>query len=138
MVLMVQITTFLNTCYKGDTLVILGDVGNPAYLDYLECYKVLVMGNHDSGKSNYEEYFDEIYKGPVFISDRILLSHEPIYLPYALNIHGHVHNGAFKRENSINVCADVINFTPVSLGKLIKGGVLSGIPNIHRYTIDKE
>ena len=54
--------------------------------------KVLILGNHDA-KGAYKNYFDEIYTGPLFIAEKILLSHEPVYgLPWCLNIHGHDHN----------------------------------------------
>ena len=33
-----------------------------------------------------------------------------------------------------NVCED----TPINLGKIIKEGVLSDIPSIHRMTIDRQ
>lgn len=33
--------------------------------------------------------------------------------------------------------ANVCGYTPVSLGKLIKGGILSDITSIHRITIDR-
>lgn len=38
---------------KNDTIVILGDIGNIDYVRQLRGYKVLIMGNHDSGASNY-------------------------------------------------------------------------------------
>ena len=63
---------------KNDTLIHLGDVGDPKYLDELKCYKVLITGNHDV-LSKLKDHFDEIYTGPLFIADRILLSHEPIF-----------------------------------------------------------
>lgn len=39
---------------KNDTLIILGDVGNVEWVRQLRGYKVLVMGNHDTGASNYQ------------------------------------------------------------------------------------
>ena len=36
----------------------------------------------------------------------------------------------------LNLAANVCDFTPVNLGKLIKSGILSGIRDIHRMTID--
>lgn len=126
--------------YPTDTLILLGDIGNPAFVGLLRGYKVLVMGNHDQSREKFEHYFDEIYEGALFIGKKILLSHEPISLPFCLNIHGHDHNGTeFYKEGCkhINVAANVCDYTPQNLGKLIKRGALSGIPNIHRMTIDK-
>lgn len=84
---------------------------------------------------------DEVYAGPLFIADKILLSHEPVYgLSWCLNIHGHDHNNVEKyREDCkhINLAANVCGFTPVNLGKLIKDGILSDIEGIHRKIIDR-
>lgn len=125
---------------KWDTLVILGDVGNVEYVNKLRGYKVLIMGNHDSGASNYKPYFDEVYEGPLIISEKIILSHEPISYSFMLNIHGHDHSGW---ESSLhnnwywNMCAEHIDYTPVNLNKIIESGALKAIDSIHRITIDE-
>ena len=81
--------------------------------------------------------FDEVYEGPLFISDRILLSHEPIEYPFALNIHGHDHsNRELTTSPHLNVCAEHIGYTPVCLSTLIKNGALKDISNIHRNCIE--
>ena len=126
---------------KSDTFVCLGDVGDPKYVSMIKARKkILLLGNHDA-RGAYKDLFDEIYSGPLFISDKILLSHEPVYgLPWCLNIHGHDHNGmeAYREGcKHINLAANVCGYTPVSLGKLIKDGILSDIDSIHRITIDR-
>lgn len=167
---------------KYDTLVILGDVGDTEFVKNLRGYKVLIMGNHDKGASNYKRVvhdqikkvhsfwephytrvgpgpddwegkmiheeeilepafdnhlFDEVYEGPVFISEKILLSHEPINFPFGFNIHGHDHsNWNSDNSNSLNVCAELINYTPVNLNQIVKSGKLGKIDSIHRITID--
>lgn len=81
--------------------------------------------------------FDEVYEGPLFIADKLLLSHEPIDLPFAFNIHGHDHSGWHIQDgNHLNVCAEHIDYTPVNLNRLLKGGLLSKVDSIHRMTID--
>ena len=85
--------------------------------------------------------FDEVYSGPLFIGEKILLSHEPISLPFVLNIHGHNHSGEFIHENefgikSINLASNVCGFKLFDLGKEIKNGLLKDIDSIHRITID--
>lgn len=131
----------INKCvYPSDTLIILGDIGNPEYIKQLRGYKVLIMGNHDQSRKKFEPYFDEIYEGALFIGERILLSHEPINLPFCINIHGHDHNYKEHYDENcyhLNVAANVCDYTPKNLGKLIKMGMLSGIESIHRMTIDK-
>ena len=39
---------------KNDTLILLGDVGDIEYAKKLKGYKVLLLGNHDGGRTNYE------------------------------------------------------------------------------------
>lgn len=121
---------------KGDTLIHLGDVGDASYLDELKCHKVLITGNHDV-MSKVASHFDEVYDGPLFIADRILLSHEPIegLEGFAMNIHGHDHARTF-RHNHINLAANVYKYRVFNLGTSIKGGLLSQVKNIHRATID--
>lgn len=87
--------------------------------------------------------FDEVYDGPLFISDRILLSHEPINgLSFCTNIHGHCHNFHYDYTDiqggrHLNIAADVVGWQPIELKKLIRAGLISKIPDIHRITIDK-
>ena len=177
---------------KRDMMIHLGDVGN---LDYIRrCraeHKVLVMGNHDAGASNYkrqmwkqifdkdkvskeealaemkklhpnchydiwEDYdfhspfirwvvladnclFDEVYEGPVMIGEKIILSHEPLALDWAFNIHGHNHSLNAKNEkNCFNVCPDATgHFEPIPLKKILEGGYMSDVKTVHRDTIDK-
>ena len=46
----------INSCVgRKDTLIILGDVGNVECVKQLRGYKVLIMGNHDTGASNYKK-----------------------------------------------------------------------------------
>jgi calcineurin-like phosphoesterase family protein len=159
-----RINKFVN---KNDTIIFLGDIGDPVPLKKIKGHKVLITGNHDRGAAFYKEYFDEIYTGCLTISDRIILSHEPIEScpPFLFNIHGHDHNGtAFKeyvfrdcdavssekmainalaaakqyKLNRFNVCAEWINYKPIALKDIINSGVLSNIPTIHRDYLDKK
>lgn len=129
---------------KNDTLINLGDVGNADYLDELKCYKVLISGNHDV-LSKVASHFDEVYTGPLFIADRILLSHEPIFglENFCLNIHGHEHGGPTVRYTEdlnhithVNLASDVVHYNITNLDTLIREGYLSKIQNYHRVTID--
>ena len=191
---------------KGDTLIILGDIGNLEYIKRIKAgYKILISGNHDVGLTNYkktvtheikeifakcvdeekyeidvaierksfhkylyEKYpyakiniqeryefhspfhffdatiddnlFDEVYGGPLFIGEKILLSHEPIDIPFALNIHGHTHARVgyeFHDLNHFNVCSNTVGFEPQNLSEIIKAGFLKRVETIHRLTIDK-
>ena len=135
-----QIAKINAKVHKGDTLIILGDIGNPEWIKQIKAhYKILITGNHDAGLSNYEDYFDEIYGGPLFIGEKILLSHEPIDLPFGLCIHGHCHSekGFYNQGNKFNVCSNTVRFEPQNLSKIIKAGFLKRVETIHRLTIDK-
>ena len=128
----------INSCVgRKDTLIILGDVGDVEYAKKLRGYKVLICGNHDAGRTNYEEVFDEIYEGALIIGEKILLSHEPVDVPWLFNIHGHDHAGAI-RPGHLNVCSDVRDYKPLNLNHILgKEGHLAKIQSIHRITIDK-
>lgn len=176
-------------CGRRDCLIILGDVGDIEYVRQLRAeYKVLIMGNHDAGSTNYkreivkrifdrdihpdkakiraimekefpgwtirieEDYdfhcpfnrwiayadnklFDEVYEGALIIGEKLILSHEPVEVPWLFNIHGHDHAG-HKRANHLNVCSDVIGWEPVNFTQFLKSGFASKIQTIHRETID--
>lgn len=84
------------------------------------------------------QLFDEVYSGPLIIGEKLILSHEPINIPYLFNIHGHVHTKHNdERTYSLNVCSDAIGYKPMNLNRLMKEGLTSNIENIHRLTIDK-
>lgn len=128
---------------RNDTLVILGDVGDIEWVRKLRGYKVLVMGNHDAGATKYKKVennglFDEVYEGALMISPKIILSHEPITnLPeWLFNIHGHDHSNWFTGSRHLNVCAEHIDYTPISIASIIKDGLLKDIEDMHRITID--
>lgn len=95
----------------------------------------------DGKERVYIEYdnrlFDEVYEGPLFINKKILLSHEPIDIPFGYNIHGHTHKGQSKylqeKFASINVCSNLNNFEPQRLDKLISKYKTI---DIHRLWID--
>jgi len=147
---------------KKDLIIFLGDISDISFISKIRAgYKVLIKGNHDDKGDDFykrgkyvqcnfncntheleEKYidnhlFDEVYSGPVWIAEKILLSHEPIDIPYAFNIHGHFHAYNNSTDRSLNICAEYIDYTPVSLLKLIKDGTFSKVDSIHRMTIDK-
>ena len=175
-------------CGRRDALICLGDVGDIEYIRQLRAeYKILVMGNHDAGSTNYkrqvihkiydqdkytkeqvldemrtffpnwkitisEAYefhapfkrwnayadnllFDEVYEGALIVGEKLILSHEPVEIPWLFNVHGHDHAGR-KRQNHLNVCSDVIGWEPVNFTSFLKSGFASKIQTIHRETID--
>ena len=133
---------------KKDIIIFLGDIGDAEYIKHIRGYKILVLGNHDKHKTNYQRQiidgvdnhlFDEVYEGIITLNDKIVLSHEPIHIPFMFNIHGHNHSNkdSFDDRLHFNACAENIDYTPISLNALIKSGVFKDVPNIHQITIDK-
>ena len=134
-----ELVKMINSCAgRTDVLILLGDVGDIKYVKQLRAeYKVLVCGNHDLGASRYKGLFVEVYTGPLMIGEKLILSHEPVDVSWAYNIHGHDHEGKM-RTNHLNVCADVVDYRPVNLNTfLAKSGALSKVETLHRQTIDK-
>ena len=168
---------------RKDVFIHLGDVGNIEHVRKIRGYKILIVGNHDAGRTNYkreiikeifayEKYtqeevkeklgvkypncklyiikglagwiatvdnglFDEVYEGPLMIGEKLILSHEPLDCSWAFNIHGHDHSGhRVPTKTHLNVCSDVIKYTPLNLNNLLKTGLTSYITSIHRSTID--
>lgn len=82
--------------------------------------------------------FDEVYEGPIMIGEKLILSHEPLGLDWAFNIHGHNHSLNAKNEkNCFNICPDATgHFEPISLKKIFEDGYMSGVKTVHRDTID--
>ena len=136
-----------DTCHRFDTLIHLGDIGDLSYIKRLRCHKVLIMGNHDQSIEKMEHYFDEVYSGPLWISQKLVLSHEPIDIQswswiegegsnIAFNIHGHDHGGETKDYYHLNICQNIYGYVPLNLNQFIKSGRLKSINDIHRVTID--
>ena len=139
-----QIEILKKRCHKNDTLICLGDVGDPFLFSRIKSRKVLIMGNHDVSVTKFEGFFDEVYAGPLWVAEKLVLSHEPLCLesgmtrrPIAFNIHGHDHSGEFYNDDyHLNVAQNVFGWEPLDLGKFIKDGMLSHIKSIHREIID--
>ena len=122
---------------KKDLLIHLGDVGDLEYMKQIRGYKILICGNHDMGHTLYKDVFQEVYSGPVMLGEKLILSHEPVDVPWAFNIHGHIHDSKHKNDKRhFNVCADVIGYTPVNMNQFMKSGALAHVETIHRQTID--
>ena len=83
--------------------------------------------------------FDEVYEGALMIGEKLILSHEPVDIPWAFNLHGHVHSlphGQKSHHRHFNCCSDAISYNPINLNQWLKQGYLANIQTIHRTTID--
>lgn len=131
------LSDFLSQCSKADIIKSVERSCPGKFSNSKKPYSILIMGNHDETASKFKNFFDEIYTGPLFIAEKILLSHEPIDLSFCLNIHGHNHAGSqFPDKNHINLAANVCGYKPMNLKNIIELGYLSKITSIHRETID--
>ena len=122
---------------KNDHLLLLGDVGNIEWARKIRGHKWLICGNHDAGYTQYTDVFDRVFAGPLMIGEKIILSHEPLAINWAFNIHGHTHLLSKNRPGHLCVCSDVINYTPINFNQFVKSGRLKEITPIHRITIDE-
>jgi calcineurin-like phosphoesterase family protein len=96
-------------------------------INLLNGRKILIMGNHDRHKSvKYwqDVGFEIVSKYPICYENRHWLSHEPMYLDdnsIYKNIHGHLHSkGTIVSSSTFNASVENINYTPISLEKIIK------------------
>lgn len=121
---------------KKDLILILGDCGSLDYIRQLRGHKVLIAGNHDTGMEKYKEVFDWVFSGALIIGEKLILSHEPVEIPWAFNIHGHNHNQKKNQKNHFNVCADVLGYLPINFNQFLKTGHMANVYTIHRETID--
>lgn len=83
--------------------------------------------------------FDRVFQGPVIVGEKLILSHEPVDVPWAFNIHGHVHHGDPMSDNQhFNVCGEARKcYEPVNLNQFMKAGFMAKVQTIHRDTINK-
>lgn len=82
--------------------------------------------------------FDAVFEGPLMLGEKLILSHEPVNIPWAYNLHGHQHNGPLSADNlHRNVALEVNDYKPVNLKTVITSGVLGNIQSLHRITVDK-
>ena len=132
---------------KNDTLIILGDVGNISYVCQLRAkYKILVMGNHDSGASNYQRHiFKQKFDKGLFQKHEALGEMKRLYPDCAYSI---IDSYDFLDNSPCwEVCADNCLFDLVFTGPVVIGEklILSHEPiencdwcmNIHGHTHDR-
>lgn len=129
---------------KDDTLYVLGDFAMTITDDVGQLFKelpfkkILIKGNHDARNNEYYlNYFDEVYKFPIYLSNRIVLSHYPIPVTNGtLNLHGHIHNGYLESKNHVNVNMKLMSRKEVD--KLVKGLPKDNYKFLHEWYIDMQ
>lgn len=116
---------------KRDLVFILGDITMEKTRDYpmlsmLNGFKTVILGNHDQPQHTPEllKYVNKV-AGMIDYKYNYILTHCPVHesqleFRYSYNIHGHVHSNSIDDERYINVCAEVIDYTPKTIEQLLK------------------
>lgn len=112
---------------KDDVFYFLGDFGRPTDETFQElkdifqkahCRTVAIRGNHDheAETEQLKELFDEVHDYPIYISDRIILSHRPhVEMDTSvLNISGHLHGSTLTLPNYMCASIHVNDYKPVT------------------------
>ena len=118
-----------NTISKRDKVILLGDITmekkNYEILGRLQGLIHVVLGNHDQPQ-HVREMLTYVHgvSGIIDYKKIAILTHCPVHpsqleFRYAYNIHGHVHKNSIDDPRYINVCAEVINYTPIKFDNLI-------------------
>lgn len=121
------IIKWLSKLTKDDTFYFLGDFGRPtdatitALVEIFRkspCRKVAVRGNHDHEQETalMKMLFDEVHDYPIYISDRIVLSHRPhVEMDQSvLNISGHLHGSTLNLPNYMCASIHVNGYKPIT------------------------
>ena len=123
----------------GSVLWFLGDFGN---LDYLWVFDKFahngitinfILGNHDKVEDipKIQMYCDNVYEYPLFLSQKLVISHFPVAVyGDSINIHGHLHGAKLRDKNHINASIHVANYNPITSKQL--AAIYSQIPKFNR------
>ena len=108
----------------GDNVYMLGDYGDIDKLWYIDelthvgAHTIFIAGNHDkfADKDKFEQYFDEVYWHPIYLSERLIVSHFPqaIWPSGVVNIHGHCHGSIIDTPGYITCSINDTNFTAIT------------------------
>lgn len=109
---------------KGDTFYFLGDFGDISFLPSATfpliasgAKLIFIAGNHDrfEDKAMFEKYFDEVYWHPIYLSERLIVSHFPQAIwPGQVNIHGHNHGSIIDAPGYISCSINDTDFTAIT------------------------
>lgn len=118
-----KITEWAERIPAGSTLYNLGDFGSTDFLWTTDILRnagincVFIYGNHDSASDleKFKEYFDEVYQYPIFLSNKLVISHYPIAVyDDTMCIHGHLHGSILDKDNYMTCSINDIDYMPIS------------------------
>ena len=137
------IVNFFNQLVKklkpSDEVWNLGDFGSPDYLylsdmiRYVGAKSIFLYGNHDRQEDLplFQQHFDEVYLYPVYLSQKLVVSHFPVAVYNdTINIHGHCHGSRLKDLNHVCASIHVANYQPITDRNL--DSVYSRLPKFTR------
>lgn len=127
------ITQWNKTVTKRDTIWILGDISMERSTEYhklslLKGIKKIVLGNHDMCKPSHNvellKHVNSVCGAVTDTKKGYIFTHIPIhpneFYRFKVNIHGHVHENTLEDNRYINVCCEVIDYTPQLLNDILK------------------
>lgn len=108
------------------------------YIYYTEDWDIQHMPFHYYTFIGDNKLFDLVFKGPLIIGEKVILSHEHIAVPGMYNLHGHHHSPNWQdTPERMCLCMEKINYTPLNLKKLLTDGRLKNIESLHHQTIER-
>lgn len=133
------LTSWSEKWVAGSTLWFLGDFGNTDYLWVFDMFAKkgiethFILGNHDKAEdiSKIVMYCDYVHEYPVFISQKLVLSHYPVAVyEDSINVCGHLHGSKLKDDNHIIASIHVANYKPISEKQI--NATFSKLPKFNR------
>ena len=118
-----MIRTLCRKLKPGDEVWNLGDFGclNNLYtVDWIKktgAKAYFLYGNHDrqSDLSQFEHYFDQVFLYPVYLSQKLVVSHYPVGVwPDTVNVCGHLHGAELQTSNYICASVHVADYQPIT------------------------
>ena len=118
--MIVQLT---NKLKPEDEVWNLGDFGSLDYLYLSDMIRdtgaksIFLYGNHDKQEnlSLFKQHFDEVYLYPVYLSQKLVVSHYPVAVwNDSVNVCGHLHGAKLQTSNHICASIHVANYQPIS------------------------
>ena len=127
---------------RKDTIIFLGDIGDPSWLKSVRGYKVLITGNHDTGISNYQrDRFQRSFDADEWQKDEVYMEMKQEYPDHCVTVEKsydfHTPFVRWVATMDNQLCDEVYN-GPLIIGpKLILSHEpieIDGIFNIHGHT----
>ena len=128
-----------NKLKQGDVWYNLGDWGNPEKMYIVNILRVkgiktiFIKGNHDKDDviKEAKKYFDEVYLYPIYLTNRLIVSHIPeSVFKDQLNICGHIHGANLNSPNYLCCSLKVANYKMISEKHIC--AAIGKLPGINR------